>query len=221
VALAGNRYYYQNPLIGDGLRRWEWHGCPCCPPMFLKMMGALPGFIYAQAEDAVYVNLFVGSRVTLTVGGTTVLIRQTTRYPWDGSVKLVIDPAQPVEFDLFVRIPGWSRGASLPDDLYQDLQSGPGSTETLKINGRSAGKLTMECGYARVHRRWTAGDVVGLRLDMPVRQVRAHPGISADDGYVLESQKHCSADRRAAPTRLVRGDLPVAGRLVPLAIHDG
>jgi DUF1680 family protein len=27
LALAGNRYYYQNPLSGEALRRWEWHGC--------------------------------------------------------------------------------------------------------------------------------------------------------------------------------------------------
>ena len=45
-------------------------GCPCCPPMFLKIMGALPGYIYAQEPGAVYVNLFVGSQATLTVNGT-------------------------------------------------------------------------------------------------------------------------------------------------------
>jgi len=28
--------------------------------MFLKAMGALPGYIYAEGDDGVYVNLFVG-----------------------------------------------------------------------------------------------------------------------------------------------------------------
>ena len=30
--------------------------------MFLKIMGAMPGYIYAQDEGGIYVNLFVGSR---------------------------------------------------------------------------------------------------------------------------------------------------------------
>jgi len=107
VALAGNRYYYQNPLVGVGLRRWEWHGCPCCPPMFLKLMGALPGYIYAQETDALYVNLFVGSCATLTLRSTRVRIQQTTRYPWEGAVKIAIEPDNPPNLTCsFVSLPG-------------------------------------------------------------------------------------------------------------------
>lgn len=58
------------------------------PPMFLKIMGALPSYIYAQRSDAIYVNLFIGSQANLTVKGTKVVLQQTTRYPWDGSIKL-------------------------------------------------------------------------------------------------------------------------------------
>ena len=43
VSLAGNSYFYENPLQAGRTRsRWSWHACPCCPPMFLKLMGALP-----------------------------------------------------------------------------------------------------------------------------------------------------------------------------------
>ena len=29
-------FFYQNPLVSDGgITRWEWHGCPCCPPMLM------------------------------------------------------------------------------------------------------------------------------------------------------------------------------------------
>jgi DUF1680 family protein len=184
VALAGNRYYYQNPLVGDGLRRWEWHECPCCPPMFLKIMGALPGYIYAQEPGAVYVNLFVGSRATLTLNGAKVGFRQTTRYPWDGGVKIAIEQEKPAEFELFIRIPAWCQGASLANDLYQVVGRPADGAATLKVNGRSVGKLEMVRGYARLRRQWKTGDVVELSLDMPVRQVRAHPRIEADHGLV-------------------------------------
>ena len=58
----GKHYFYQNPLISDGsIRRWDWHGCPCCPPMLLKLYGALGTFIYAYNSNDLYVNLYIGS----------------------------------------------------------------------------------------------------------------------------------------------------------------
>jgi len=184
VELSGNRYYYQNPLVGEGLRRWEWHGCPCCPPMFLKMMGALPEYIYAQEPGAVYVNLFVGSRATLIVHNTKIRLQQTTRYPWAGEVKIAVEPEQSAEFDLFVRIPSWCQGTASPDDLYQPVSHPVKDAVTLKINGRSVGKLEMTRGYARLRRRWKAGDVVELSMGMPVRQIKAHPAVEADHSLV-------------------------------------
>lgn len=54
VSLSGDKYTYQNPLNTDKPDRWEWHVCPCCPPMFLKIMAAMPGYIYAYQGDNVY-----------------------------------------------------------------------------------------------------------------------------------------------------------------------
>lgn len=55
-------FFYQNPLESDGkLRRWEWHECPCCPPMLLKMFSALNSFIYSYDEDSININMFIGS----------------------------------------------------------------------------------------------------------------------------------------------------------------
>ena len=63
VSLQGDTYFYENPLEA------RTESCPlvlarfpCCPPMFLKIAGALPGYIYAQDASGIYVNLFVGSR---------------------------------------------------------------------------------------------------------------------------------------------------------------
>ena len=55
-------FFYQNPLSSDGsLRRWSWHGCPCCPPMILKLFSALNSFIYSYDETSINVNMFIGS----------------------------------------------------------------------------------------------------------------------------------------------------------------
>lgn len=184
IDLAGNHYYYQNPLMGDGLRRWEWHACPCCPPMFLKIMGALPGYVYAQEADAVYVNLFVGSRAILTVNGAAISLRQTTHYPWDGQVNIAIDAKSPVDFDLMIRIPRWCQALPSNDDLYRPVGRPVNGAASLSVNGQPVDELEMVRGYVRLRCAWQAGDVVELALDMPVRQVVAHPQVEADRGLV-------------------------------------
>jgi DUF1680 family protein len=166
VSLEGNTYFYANPLqAGPGRRRWSWHECPCCPPMFLKIVAALPGYVYAQRPDAVCVNLFVGSRATLTVRGARVVLRQTTRYPWDGAVRLAVDPERPTEFTLEVRLPAWCAGPRV------------------KVNGQPAGPEKVR-GYAQIRRTWRPGDVVELALPMPADRLKAHPRVEADRGRV-------------------------------------
>ncbi len=168
VSLKGDAYTYENPLDAGRTQhmRWEWHRCPCCPPMFLKMMGALPGYIYATDAEGIYVNLFIGGSVTVRHGGGTVSVRQTTRYPWDGRVTITVDPEDAGEFDVNVRIPGWSRGA------------------TLTVNEAPIPHMTMTRGYARLRRAWTRGDVIELVLEMPIEIVKAHPRVQADVGRV-------------------------------------
>jgi DUF1680 family protein len=165
VSLKGDTYFYQNPLVaGPNRVRWSWHNCPCCPPMFLKLMGAVPSYIYATDSDSVYVNLFVGSKANLDLNGTKVSIRQTTRYPWEGAVRVAVDPAQPTVFGVMLRIPGWCTG------------------ETVRVNGRRVPTDDRVRGYVRIARTWSPNDVIELDLPLPVRQIYASPLVQADVG---------------------------------------
>ena len=167
VSIKGDAYFYENPIeAGSNRERWSWHGCPCCPPMFLKIMGALPGFIYATDADSAYVNLFIGSHASLTVNGIKVGLGQTGRYPWDGNLKIVVEPERKAEFALMVRLPSWC------------------PAPTLRVNGRTLGTIERVRGYARVHRTWKRGDVVELALPMPIQRLQAHPKVEADVGRV-------------------------------------
>jgi len=185
VSLAGDTYTYVNPLVAaNGNSRWSWNGCPCCPPMFLKLMGAMPGYIYAQDESGIYVNLFVGSKAQLQLGDRKVVLNQTTDYPWQGDAKITVEPAKAGEFDLHIRIPGWCQGTSLPGDLYQPHGRPASGGVRLKVNGKAVEKLETVRGYATVHRRWKRGDVVELNLDMPVLLVTANDQVAATKGRV-------------------------------------
>ncbi len=184
VGLSGHNYYYQDPLAGEGLRRWEWHDCPCCPPMFLKIMGALSGYIYAQEKSAVYVNLFIQSRASIRIGGASIDIRQKTRFPWSGEVQILVEPEKQMEFDLCVRIPDWANNSEGLGSPYHAEGAPPDSSATLHVNGDPVGPLEIVRGYAVVRRRWNSGDEVRIDLPMPFRKMQANSGVVADRGLV-------------------------------------
>lgn len=186
VSAAGDSYTYVNPLEAPhGNSRWSWNGCPCCPPMFLKLMGAMPGYIYARDKAGIYVNLFVGSKAQIEVAGQKVAIEQATRYPWQGEVRIAVKPAKPASFDLHIRIPGWCQGPSVPDALYQAASRPLRGAARLQVNGKLVEEPEIVRGYATVHRRWKSGDVVQLTLDMPVQRVQANPRVEADKSRVV------------------------------------
>ena len=58
------KFYYDNSLVNDGTKnRWEWHSCPCCPPMLAKMYSTLASFIYSYNDSEININLYIGSRL--------------------------------------------------------------------------------------------------------------------------------------------------------------
>jgi DUF1680 family protein/alpha-L-arabinofuranosidase len=184
VSLDGNRYTYENPLEGGKNRpRWAWHACPCCPPMFLKLMGALPGYAYATGPNSLHVNLYVGSVARTRVGGNAVALRQTTRYPWAGDVRLAIEGEQAAEFDLNLRVPSWCQSASTPEELYTPAGRPADGAFTVKVNGEPATPEIAD-GYAKLHRKWQPGDVVDVTMQMPARRVSAHASVAATSGRV-------------------------------------
>jgi len=190
VGLSGDEFFYTNPLASDGktavnrgrIGRQPWFDCSCCPTNDVRFIPSLPGYVYATHEDSLYVNLFVAGQGTVTMGGQSVRLRQETNYPWEGKVRLRIDPEQRGEFTLRVRVPGWATNGPVPSDLYHFLDTHK-VTPSLKINGETI-TPTMEKGYALLHRVWQPGDVVELILPLPVRRVGCHEAVGGNRGRV-------------------------------------
>ncbi|MBE7025237.1 MAG: hypothetical protein E7408_04185 [Ruminococcaceae bacterium] len=56
------KYYYDNPLVNDGTKnRWDWHDCPCCPPMLAKLYSTLATFVYSYNNNELCINMYIGS----------------------------------------------------------------------------------------------------------------------------------------------------------------
>jgi DUF1680 family protein len=152
----------------------------CCPSNLARALAQLPGLVYAQRADAVYVNLYVGSQTVVTTPAGRVTLVQETRYPWDGRVRLRVSPDRPSTFTVLMRIPGWARGEAVPSNLYGFAEP-TAEQPALQVNGK-AQKLEMDKGFARLRRRWRAGDIIDLDLPMPVRRGVANEAVEADRG---------------------------------------
>jgi DUF1680 family protein len=192
IDFSGDRFFYVNPLEFDGsyrfnrdnsLTRMPWFNCSCCPTNVVRLFPALGGYVYAQKGTEIYVNLFVASTAHLTVGGIDVTLSQQSRYPWDGSISIRIEPSQPVDFTLRLRIPGWAQGNPVPSALYHYQDGGQSTPPVLLVNGEPV-VLDLKDGYAQIQRTWQADDEVELSLPMPVRRVVSDPQVAANAGMV-------------------------------------
>jgi hypothetical protein len=184
VSLDGKRFFYPNPLESDGQhQRSPWFGVACCPGNMTRFLASVPGYVYAQQGDNIYVNLYAAGTADITLEKNQhINLTQETRYPWDGKVKLTVAPDKSSKFTLKVRIPCWARNEASPSDLYK-FSDPDSASPTLKLNGKNV-PLTLEKGYVALQRSWRNGDVVELDLPMPVRRIAANKQVADDVGKV-------------------------------------
>jgi DUF1680 family protein len=188
VSLAGNTFFYQNPLESNGrAKRTEYFEVACCPANLARLLEQLPGLVYAQTNDTIYANLYAGNQADVKLGNRTVKIVQDTRYPWDGDVSLRLEPEGSGAFTVALRIPGWARDQPVPSDLYR-FADNAGEQPSISVRSRNASServpLDVRDGYVRIKRNWKRGDTIHLTLPMPAHRIVAHAGVKDDEGKV-------------------------------------
>lgn len=162
ISLSSDRFFYVNPLASDGdHHRQPWYGTACCPSQISRFMPSVGGYIYATSEDALWINLFISSSTEIKLGRRKVGIEQATAYPWDGNIGITVNPERTCRFTMKIRIPGWCKSYSI---MLNDTEV----------------SADIHDGYAVIDRKWSAGDKISLRLDMPVETVAADPRVEAD-----------------------------------------
>ena len=170
INLAGDRFFYVNPLEANGTHhRQEWFGCACCPSNITRLLPSVGNYVYGTSAKALWVHQYIGSEATVDISDSKLNVSMFTQYPWDGQVSLTIGLTPHPQScmlkmkELRLRIPGWCKGF------------------TLAVNGRKC-RYRMDKGYAVVRRTWKAGDKVDLSMDMPVEMVAADPRVKEDVG---------------------------------------
>jgi DUF1680 family protein len=166
ISLAGDRFFYVNPLASKGgHHRQAWYGCACCPSQISRFLPSVGNYIYGVSTGALWVNLYIGNTAEFEVNGKTVRLRQETGYPWDGAVALTVESVSaPLKEAIHLRLPGWCASC------------------TIAVNGETVASPHTDKGYAILNREWKAGDRITLSLDMPVEVIAADPRVTANAG---------------------------------------
>ena len=184
VSLAGDRFFYPNPLESVGQHsRSEWFGCACCPSNICRFMPSVPGYVYAVKDNMLYVNLFAESESEIELNKNKISIVQKTDYPWGGDIALELSPAKAQKFDLMVRIPGWAVNRPVPSDLYTYLNPVKNDIK-IAVNGKNVDFSINNHGYAVLSRKWKKGDKVEVILPMDVKRNIANEKVEADKNKV-------------------------------------
>ncbi|MEX2315542.1 MAG: beta-L-arabinofuranosidase domain-containing protein [Pirellulales bacterium] len=143
----GNRVYSQAEVnfwccVGTGMQSHSKHG----------------RFIYAQADDGLYVNLFIASE--LTWPERKLKLRQETKFPDEPRTRLVVSLEAPSKWTMHVRCPGWVRKGECK----------------IKVNGEPWPGEAAPASYVAIDRQWRDGDRVDVELPMHTALVRLPDG---------------------------------------------
>ncbi|SDY77286.1 glycoside hydrolase family 127 protein [Herbiconiux ginsengi] len=180
ISLTGTEYLYTNPLrqvrdlpyalrrAGDtGLNpvpapppsderlRERYLSCFCCPPNTARTLARFGERAASVSADGLYVHHYGGSEFGVDDGNRALRLREESDYPWHGTIRFVVTEARGGGMPLHLRVPGWSKDA------------------TIAVNDE-AGRPAASGSYLRLDRDWTVGDVVTLELPMAVRVLRGH-----------------------------------------------
>ncbi len=102
-----------------------------------------------SADNGLAAMFYMASTVRAKVGqGQQVTMRQSTHYPFEEAILLDVTLDRPVNFPLYLRIPGWCTRARV------------------KVNGQRLSVAARPGGYVRIERLWRSGDAVHLELPM-------------------------------------------------------
>lgn len=177
INLSGNKFFYTNTLAASAQYPYDlrWKGgrqayialSNCCPPNIVRTIAEVNNYVYSIASNGLYVNLYAGNVLkTVLPNGKEISLEQQTNYPWNGNVKITINKFQSEEYTICLRIPGWCNKANV------------------FVNGKELNLPLQTRSYAAIKRKWKAGDVIELKLDMPVELMEANPLVEEDRNRV-------------------------------------
>ncbi len=149
-APEGDNWCYYSLPNGKRVFTTYWRCCKSSGPWALE---ELPPVAYGvTGEGNLTINLYGPGRATLTTAPAgAVQLEQVTRYPFEGDIRITVQPERAAKFTIQLRIPSWAEQAEI------------------QVNGTAVTVPALPNTYASLERIWQPGDVIMLQLPMPPR----------------------------------------------------
>ena len=171
----GRSFYYADYRLGGGMKVYNWDTYTCCSGTYIQNLAEVHNLVYFKDGDGLFVNLFLPSEVKWN----DVTLRQETRYPDSDTTSLTLAAEAPKAFSLRFRVPAWTRGVSV------------------SVNGERARVEALPGSWAALHRTWSPGDRIEIRIPLTLRMEpvdRHHPHrvavVRGPAVFVLEGAYH-------------------------------
>ncbi|MBX3239045.1 MAG: glycoside hydrolase family 127 protein [Chitinophagaceae bacterium] len=153
ITRATRNFFEEESHKGTDLCFGLLTGYPCCTA---NMHQGWPKFVqnlwYSTPDNGVAALVYGPSSVNVKVGdGTMVKITEETNYPFDETIRFIIETPKALEFPFHLRIPAWADKPVIKVNGQQwDVNMKPGAI--LQLNGI-----------------WKNGDLIELSLPMKIR----------------------------------------------------
>lgn len=132
----------------------------CCVANAPRMLPAYVNSMWYRSGDgdALFANLYGPSTLKTQIGDTDIQIVQKTGFPFSDEVVMEVEPGEPAEFEVVLRIP--------PNTGEVKVEA-PGATEVRDEN------------TIRLSKTWEAGDRIKIDFDFQVARHLQHDGRQA------------------------------------------
>ena len=154
----GRVFYYSKYNLRGSAKRNITSGWPCCSGTRPQAISDYNDLIYFKDTDNLYVNLLTESSVEWQRKSGPVVVSQHTSFPESNKVEMSVAVAEPTQFGIRVRVPGWLAGPM-----------------KARINGRVTPIKLDSHHWAVFSRKWKDGDRLSIELPMKLWVSRIDP----------------------------------------------
>jgi hypothetical protein len=142
----------------------------CCTANFHQGWPKFTASLWMASHDGGLAAVaYSPCEVRTVVGTTPVHLSEVTEYPFRGLINITVNPATELSFPLRLRIPSWADGAEV------------------RVN-RELITIAANEGFAKIERRWKAGDSVQLKFPLrPGLRPGYNDSVSIDRGPLVFS----------------------------------
>ncbi len=175
MGLNGVTYLYNNPLTSrGGVTRRAWYQVPCCPSNLSRVWASLGKHVFSYQDNEIWIHQYIGCQTEINLG-PPVKINLFSGLPWDGKVRINLDPITATDFTIHLRIPSWTGRFSIHLN---------GNPNPVQFHSPIPTRETPASGYdprkawfLPIRRVWAPGDVLEVEFEMQVALRRTSPRV--------------------------------------------